>query len=164
MDIINHFTALLSILPVPPSGTPNELAKDGIEFFATWLIRLGGLIAFIGAVKLALSIKDDNAKEQLIAVLVMVSGFMIKAAVSDLNIFNIPAVYSEAAANAEFHAILGFIGKWVRRVGAFGMFIGAIMLGLSAKSNDAAQKVNGLRTLSSGGIVVAVSIIIGTFV
>lgn len=164
MDIINHLSSLLSILPVPPSGTPNELAKDGIEFFATWLIRLGGLIAFIGAVKLALSIKDDNAKEQLLAILVMVSGFMIKAAVSDLNIFHIPAVYSEAAANAEFHAILGFIGKWIRRVGAFGMFIGAIMLGLSTKSNDAAQKVTGLRTLSSGGIVVAVSSIISTFV
>ncbi len=164
MEIINRFSVLLTILPVPPSGTPNELAKDGIEFFATWLIRLGGLIAFIGAIKLALSIKDDNAKEQLLAVLIMVSGFMIKAAVSDLNIFNIPAVYSEAAANAEFHAILGFIAKWIRRVGALGMFLGAIMLGLSAKSNDAGQKVTGLRTLSSGGIVVAVSTIISTFV
>ena len=164
MELLNHFSALLTILPVPPTGTPNELAKDGIAFFATWLIRIGGIIAFIGAVKLALSIKDDNAKEQLLAVLVMVSGFMIKAAVSDLNIFNIPAVYSEAAANAEFHAILGFIAKWIRRVGALGMFLGAVMLGLSAKSNDAGQKVNGLRTLSSGGIVVAVSTIIGTFV
>ena len=164
MHIIENFSTLLTILPVPPTGTPNEIAKTGIEFFATWIIRLGGLIAFIGAIKLALSIKDDNAKEQLLAILVMVSGFMIKAAVSDLNIFHIPAVYSEAAANSEFHAILGFISKWVRRVGAAGMFFGAIMLGLSFKSYDAGQKVNGLKTISSGGIVVAVSTIISTFV
>ena len=158
------FAYLANILPNPPTGTPNELAKDGIEFFSIWIARIGGLVAFIGAIKLALSLKDDNAKEQQLSLLVMISGYMIKAAVSDLNIFHIPAVYSEAAANAEFQAILSFIGKWIRRVGAFGMFMGAVMLGLSMKSNDAGQKVNGLKALSSGGIVVAVSSILSTFV
>ncbi len=164
MEILSHFPVLLDILNTPPTGTPSELAKDGINFFATWIARAGGLIAFIGAIKLALSIKDDNAKEQLLAILVMVSGFMIKAAVQDLNIFHIPSTYSETAANAEFQSILRFIGKWTRRVGAFGMFMGAITLGLSMKNNDAGQKVNGLRTISAGGIVVAVSSILSTFV
>ena len=164
MEILSHFTVLLDILPTPPTGTPNELAKDGITFFATWIARCGGLIAFIGAIKLALSIKDDNSKDQLLAILVMVSGFMIKAAVQDMNIFNIPASYSEAAANAEFQSILRFIGKWTRRVGAFGMFMGAVALGFSMKNNDAGQKVIALRTLASGGIVCAVSAILHTFV
>ena len=164
MEIFSHFAALLQILPTPPTGTPNELAADGITFFSTWIARIGGLVAFVGAIKLALSIKDDNAKEQMLAVLVMVSGFMIKSAVQDLSIFNIPQTYSEAAANTEFQSILSFIGKWTRRVGAFGMFMGAVMIGFSMKNHDAGQKVTALRTFSSGGIVVAVSAILSTFV
>lgn len=164
MDILSQFMILLDILPTPPEGTPSELAQNGITFFATWIERCGGLIAFIGAVKLALSIKDDNTKEQMLAILVMVSGFMIKAAVGDLNIFNIPKTYTEAAANAEFQSILKFIGKWTRRVGAFGMFMGAASLGLSMKNHDAGQKVLALRAIASGGIVVAISAILHTFV
>lgn len=164
MKILSQFAALLMVLPTPPSGTPNELAKDGIAFFATWIARIGGLVAFCGAIKFALSIKDDNSKDQLLAVLVMISGFMIKAAVKDLSIFNIPATYSTAAANAEFEAIMRFIGRWTRRVGALGMFLGAIMFSIAAKNSDAGQKVNGLKTLASGGIVVAVSSILSTFV
>lgn len=164
METLSHFAVLLDILPTPPTGTPSQLAKDGITFFATWIARCGGLIAFIGAIKLGLSIKDDNSRDQLFALLVMVSGFMIKAAVQDLNIFHIPSTYTEAAANAEFQSILRFIGKWTRRVGAFGMFMGAVALGFSMKNNDAGQKVTALRTLSAGGIVVAVSSILHTFV
>lgn len=90
--------------------------------------------------------------------------FMIKAAVYNLDIFKIPATYSVQASNAEFQAILRFIGKWTRRVGAAGMLFGAVNIGLSLSSNDAAQKVIGLKSLSSGGVVVAVSAILSTFV
>ena len=31
---------VLSILPTPPSGTPAELAQDGIDFFSTWISRI----------------------------------------------------------------------------------------------------------------------------
>lgn len=154
----------LSILPPPPGGAPNELAQDGITFFSTWLSRIGGLVAFVGAIKLALSLKDDHSKDMTAAILVMVAGFMIKAAVSDLSVFNIPAVYSDAAADTEFQSIMDFIGRWTRRVGAFGMFIGAVMLGLSMKDNDAAQKIIAIKSLASGGMVVAVSGILSTFV
>lgn len=164
MELLSHFSALLNILPTPPSGTPNAVAADGINFFSLWISRVGGLVAFIGAVKLGLSIKDEGSKEQMLAVLVMVSGFMIKAAVQNLGVFNIPATYSVQASNNEFTAILNFIGKWTRRVGAVGMLFGAVNIGLSMSSNDAAQKVNGLKALSSGGVVVAVSAILSTFV
>ena len=164
MELLSHFSALLAVLPTPPSGAPNAVAAHGISFFALWISRVGGLVAFIGAIKLGLSIKDEGSKEQMLAVLVMVSGFMIKAAVTNLNVFNIPATYNVQAANAEFQAILRFIGRWTRRVGAVGMLFGAVNIGLSISSNDAAQKVNGLKSLSSGGIVVAVSSILSTFV
>lgn len=157
---INFF----SILPIPPSGSPNDLAQDGIVVFTTWLSRIGGIIAFIGAIKLALAIKDDHTREQTGAILMMVSGFMIITAVNDLSIFDIPATYSDAAAELEFQSIMDFIGKWARRVGAFGMFMGAVMLAFSMKDNDAAQKVIAIKSLASGGIVVAVSGILNTFV
>ena len=164
MELLSHFSALLAILPTPSGGTPNAAAASLISTLSLWIARVGGLVAFVGAIKLALSIKDEGSKEQMLAVLVMVSGFMIKAAVQNLGVFNIPAKYSVQASNAEFQSILSFIGKWTRRVGAVGMLFGALNIGLSISSNDAAQKVNGLKSLSSGGIVVAVSSILRTFV
>lgn len=158
-----NILSMLTILPTPPSGTPAEIAQNGLNFFGTWIARIGGLVAFIGAIKFALSVKDDDAKEQLQAILVMVSRFMIVSAIRDLSVFDIPSVYSDAAANNEFSSILTFIGRWTRRVGALGLFIGALMFGLSVKDNNAAGKVNSLKTISAGGIVMAVSAILPTF-
>lgn len=157
------FNMLASILPVPPSGTPSEIAQTGLTFFSTWIARIGGLVAFIGAIKFALSIKSEEAKEQLEAVLIMVSGFMIVSAVRNLSIFNIPSVYSDTAANNEFSAILGFIGKWTRRVGSLALLIGSMMFGFSIKDNNANGKVGSLKTISAGGLAIAVSAILPTF-
>lgn len=159
MNILN----VLTILPIPPNGSPAEIAQNGLTFFSTWIARTGGIVAFIGAIKFALSIKNDDAKEQLQALLIMVSGFMIVSAIRDLSVFDIPSVYSDSAANAEFSSILAFIGKWTRRVGAVGLFIGALMFGLSVKDNNAAGKVVSLKTLSAGGLAMAVSAILPTF-
>lgn len=151
-------------LPAAPSGDPATLAQNGIAFFSTWISRIGGLVAFIGAVKFALSTKNDDAKEQLLSVLTMVAGFMIQAAVKDLSIFNIPSTFSDTAATTEFQSILKFIGKWIRRVGAFGMLIGAIMYGLSLKDKNASTKVTAVKTITAGGMVVAIASIIHIFV
>ena len=151
------------VLPVPPSGSPAELAQNGLDFFGTWIARIGGLVAFIGVIKFALSIKSEDAKEQLQAVLIMVSGFMIVSAIRDLSIFNIPSAYSDTAANNEFSAILGFIGKWTRRVGALALILGAFMFGFSVKDSNAGGKVISLKTISAGGLAMAVSAILPTF-
>lgn len=160
---MNYFILLADILPTPPTGTPSELAQGGLTFFGTWIARVGGLIAFIGAIKFALGIKSDDSKEMLQSVLVMVSGFMIVSAIRNLGIFSIPDSYSEAAANNEFAQILTFIGKWTRNVGGLAMFIGAAMFGFSIKENNATTKVTSLKTLSAGAIVVAVSAMLATF-
>ena len=154
---------LLAILPTPPSGTPAEIAQTGLTFFSTWIARIGGLVAFIGAIKFALSIKNDEAKEQLEAILIMVSGFMIVSAIRNLSIFSIPSAYSDAAANTEFQAILSFISTWTRRVGAVGLLIGSAMFGFSVKDNNAGGKATSLKTISAGGMVMAVSAILPTF-
>lgn len=164
MVLLGTIAVIASILPPSPTGTPAELAADGITFFSTWIARIGGIVAFVGAIKFALSIKDDDAKEQLLAVMTMVSGFMIQAAVNDLSIFQIPAIYTDAAATLEFQSILTFIGKWIRRVGAVGLFLGSIMFGLSIKEHNAAQKVISLKTIAAGAIVISVSSMLHTFV
>lgn len=151
-------------LPTAPGGDPATLAQNGIAFFETWITRVGGLVAFIGAVKFALATKSDDAKEQLLAVLTMVSGFMIQAAVGDLSIFNIPTTFSDAAATTEFRSILRFIGKWIRRVGMLGMLIGGILFAFSMKDKNAATKVTATKTITAGGFIAAVASIIDTFV
>ena len=161
---MSMITFLEKILPEPPVGTPNELAQGGIDFFALWISRIGGIVAFIGAIKLALALNNDDAKDQLQSIMIMVSGFMVKAAVGSLDIFKIPAVYTTAAANAEFKAIMDFMGDWIRRVGAFGFFIGAFMFALAIKDNNAVTKITGLRTLSAGAMITAVSMILPQFV
>lgn len=98
------------------------------------------------------------------AILTMISGFMITAAVRGLNVFQIPAVYSDAAATTEFQAILTFIGRWMRRAGAAAILFGAIQTALAMKDNNPAPKVNGVKFMAVGGMVCAISVIINTFV
>ena len=132
--------------------------------FARWISRVGGLVAFIGAIKFALSIKSEDAREQLQAALIMVSGFMIQAAIGNLGVFNMPDVYTDAAATQEFRSILDFIGGWSRRVGALAMLLGGAIFGLAAKDSNPGSKISGLKTMAAGGMTVAVSGILSTFV
>lgn len=156
--------AFFNAIPTPPTGTPAEMAQDGITFFTTWIQRIGGIVSFVGAIKLALSLKNDEGREQLTAVLTMISGFMITAAVRGLNVFNIPNVYTEATATTEFQSILTFIGRWIRRAGAAGMLFGAIMTALSIKDQNPATKANGVKYMAVGGMIWAIATIINTFV
>lgn len=155
-----------TILQEPTNyATPSMAATDALDFFSTWILRIGGIIAFIGALKFALSIKNDDSKETLQALLIMVSGFMIVSAMNDLSIFKIPTgAYTDAAATLEFQSIMKFIGKWARRVGAVGMFIGATMFGFSIKDNNAAAKVTSAKTMAAGAIAMSVSFLLPTFV
>lgn len=149
--------------PTDPSGAILNLL--GNITLSTWIARVGGLVAFIGAIKFALSIKNEDAREQIQAAMIMVSGIMIQAAIGNLGVFNIPSgSYSQAAADLEFQSILTFIGGWTARVGGIAMLLGGIMFGFALKDSDAGSKVNGLKTLAAGGITVAVSGLLNTFV
>ena len=154
------FIPVAAFLPTPPAGTPAQLAQDGINFFGRWIANIGGIVAFIGAIKFALSVKSDEAREQIQAVLIMVSGFMIRAAVRNLGIFSL----TTTDANTIFANIMTFIGAWTRRVGALAALIGAVMFAFSIKDENAGNKVNGLRTFAAGGICMAVSTILPIFV
>lgn len=160
----DFFTFLANVLPVPPGGTPNQIAENGLNFFKTWILRIGGLVAFVGAIKFAISVKSDDVKEQLTSIFTMISGFMIQAAINKIEIFKIPSTYSAISANREFQAILTFIGTWTRRAGAVGLLLGAIMFGFSIKDNNATTKVTAMRTVAVGAIIISVSALLPFFV
>ena len=167
-----HFasTLLLSGEILLPPDASIASPSDAVEHllmhidFARWISRVGGLVAFIGAIKFALSIKSEDAREQLQAALIMVSGFMIQAAIGNLGVFDLPDVYTDAAATQEFRSILDFIGGWSRRVGALAMLLGGVIFGLAAKDSNPGSKISGLKTMAAGGMTVAVSGILSTFV
>ena len=137
------------------AAAPNEAIKTGITFFGTWISRIGGIVAFIGAVKFALSIRSEDGKEQMTALLVMISGFMIQAAVKQ-NFFAIPG--------AEFTTLVSFISKWMRRVGAVGTFLGAGLFAMSIKDYNAVNKVTAMKTLTAGAMIVSVSALLPSMV
>lgn len=160
MVLSQTMMTIATILPPPPAGTPAELAQTGIDFFSTWIARIGGIVAFIGAIKFALSIKSDDAREQLQAVLVMVSGFMIMAAVRNLGLFSLATMDADII----FNSVTDFIGTWTRRVGALAVMLGAVMFGFAIKDENAGNKINGLKTFAAGAICVSVSALLPLFV
>lgn len=160
-------TSSVPVEEILPSYTETDLStivKDGLEFFQLWIGRIGGIVAFIGAVKFGLAVQSEDSREQFQAILTMVSGFMIQSAIGNLGVFNIPSTYTPETAKLEFQSILNFIGGWTRKVGALGMLIGSIMFGFSIKDNNATAKVTGLKTISAGAIVVATSAMLSSFV
>ncbi|MBR3417246.1 MAG: hypothetical protein IKG82_00980 [Oscillospiraceae bacterium] len=157
MQVLPILAAILPDTGVP--ANPAVLAQTGLEFFGRWISRIGGLVAFIGAIKFALSIKSDETRDQLPALLTMVSGFMIQAAIANLGIFELTTTDAETI----FQNILLFIGTWTRRVGAAGTLVGAVLFGFSIKDNNAVGKVAALKTFAAGAIVVSVSGILHTF-
>lgn len=143
---------------LPGETVPVSLVKDGIAFFKTWLQRIGGIVAFAGAIKFAIAARTEDEKEIMLAVLTMASGFMISEAVGNLNVFSLAG-----SGDDEFQALLLFIGKWTGRVGALGLFAGSVQFGLAIRDNNAGTKVTALKGMTAGAMVIAISGIIHTF-
>lgn len=146
-----------------PNGSDLNAFSDLISDFSIWIKRIGILVAFCGAIKFAIAIKDDDHREKTLGLLTFISGFLIVdvADASSANyLFSIPSTYTEATATIHFDRFLTFVAKWVRRIGAFTIFIGAVEFALSIKNNDANQKVSALKYIVSGAIVSALTVLI----
>jgi hypothetical protein len=152
---------LSAILPVPPVGTPAEIAETAIDFFSLWVARAGGFVAFFGAIKFALSIKSEDAKEMAQSILTMISGFMVIAAVTSLDIFT---VAGGAGIDAEFNAIMTFIGQWAGFLGSAVLLVGAIMFGFAIRDENAGAKITGVKTFAAGAMVLALAVSLPLFV
>ena len=80
--------------PAAGSGSGSTSAdssyKSVVNFFVTWIRRIGALVAFIGAIMFALGIKDNNnteTKQQ--GVLTMVAGFVVIAITTAISMFDL---------------------------------------------------------------------------
>ena len=66
-------------------GAFNEV----INFFATWIGRIGLVVAFVGGIMFALAIKNDDADAKTRGLMTMASGFVVFALTLSLDLFGI---------------------------------------------------------------------------
>ena len=71
------------------SNEGEDMFNSVIEFFATWIGRIGLVVAFIGAIQFALAIKNDDADAKTRGLMTMASGFVVFAVTKALNLFGI---------------------------------------------------------------------------
>ncbi len=81
-----------------PAGGTSGGTVDGeaafnsvIGFFATWIGRIGLVVAFVGGVMFALAIKNDDAEAKTRGLMTLASGFVVFALTLSLNLFGITA-------------------------------------------------------------------------
>lgn len=58
-----------------------------INFFATWIGRIGLVVAFIGAVMFGLAIKNDDADNKTRGLMTLASGFVVFGVTKALDMF-----------------------------------------------------------------------------
>lgn len=74
----------------PQGGTGAEAAyQSTINFFITWIRRVGWMVAFVGAIMFALSIKNHDAEQKQAGLLTMVAGFVVAALCLASGMFNL---------------------------------------------------------------------------
>lgn len=62
-----------------------------IGFFATWIGRIGLVVAFVGGIMFALAIKNDDAEAKTRGLMTLASGFVVFALTLSLDLFGITA-------------------------------------------------------------------------
>ena len=60
-----------------------------VDFFATWLGRVGALVAFVGGIMFALAIKNNDAEQKQSGLLTLVAGFVVVALCNAKNLFGL---------------------------------------------------------------------------
>ena len=146
-------------LPNVTWGTPEHIFHDLFKIFETWIGRIGGIVAFVGAVKLAGAARSEDEREIIQSAFTMAAGFMISISVGSWDLFKIGT-----DPDTEFKSIMDFIGSWTSKVGLAVMFVGGINLGFSIKDNNATSKVLAIKAMAVGGMIVAVSGMLSSFV
>ena len=101
------------MFPTSVPTNPQAAAAAGIAFFTAWIARVGGVVALIGMMKFALSVRNEDARESISALLTAVSGYIIMEYVSRAFTFS-----TGTTAIAEFNALMLYVTKWLRRVGS----------------------------------------------
>ena len=89
-------TTMASSVSAFAEGGGGEGVADGeaafnsvIGFFATWIGRIGLVVAFVGGIMFALAIKNDDAEAKTRGLMTLASGFVVFALTLSLDLFGI---------------------------------------------------------------------------
>ena len=69
------------------SNAGEEQFNQLINFFATWIGRIGLVVAFVGAIMFGLAVKNEDAEAKTRGLMTMVSGIIVFAVTKSLNLF-----------------------------------------------------------------------------
>lgn len=93
--MIGAMTAMVLCTVVASATTPAAPAsadatyKTVIDFFVTWIRRLGALLVLIGAIMFGLSIKNDDPDRKQQGITTMIAGFVVVAICLAVNMFDL---------------------------------------------------------------------------
>lgn len=68
-----------------------------IEFFATWIGRIGLVVGFVGAIMFALAIKNEDAEAKSRGLMTLAAGFVVFAITEALDLFGVGGVSGAGA-------------------------------------------------------------------
>lgn len=71
------------------NGDGDEMFFNLIQFFATWIGRIGLVVGFVGAVMFGLAIKNDDADGKQRGLMTMAAGFIVFAITGALDMFGL---------------------------------------------------------------------------
>ena len=83
-------TSLTALTAFAAGGGGSEAAyQSTIEFFITWIRRIGMMVAFVGAIMFALAIKNNDAEQKQAGLITMIAGFIVAALCAASNMFDL---------------------------------------------------------------------------
>lgn len=86
--LLSTFLMLTATSAYASSATPGMDTFDGvIDVVATWLGRIGLVVAFFGAVQLALGFKNDDADGKVRGMKTLASGFLVYGITQSMSLF-----------------------------------------------------------------------------
>ena len=71
------------------SNTADTAYSNVINFFITWLRRIGAMVALVGAIMFGLAIKNNDADQKQNGLLTMVAGFVVFAVCLAADMFDL---------------------------------------------------------------------------
>ena len=82
-------SSMLSIVNVHAAGSNTDSIDGFITFVCDWLLKIGGVVALIGAVMFALGWQRDDAEGKSRGLMTLMAGFMLVAIAQSKNIFGL---------------------------------------------------------------------------
>ena len=87
--VVTSLTALTAFAAGGAGGGSEAAYNSTIEFFITWIRRIGMMVAFVGAIMFALAIKNNDAEQKQAGLITMIAGFIVAALCAASDMFNL---------------------------------------------------------------------------